>query len=222
MSKVEKILCVFDLDGTIIDSKEAILSSALRTLNEFNVSKVDERDILGSIGLPISRAFERYLSGDALESAVKSFRSDLAENGSSKTYLYADTISTLQELADMGVTLALATNKHAPLAREVLKQQGIGNYFSEVQGADSSPAKPSPEMLLKLKLKFPDMSLYVMVGDRGEDMVAAKSAGYFGYFIDHGTIPSDSLKPDPNVRHISTLGEIAFCLHEDWKKHGGE
>ncbi len=222
MDKVRKILCVFDLDGTIIDSKEAILSSALRTLEAFKISNINEQDILSSIGLPISIAFEKYLTGDPLESAVQTFRYDLAENGSSKTHLFADTISTLQKLESLGVTLALATNKPAPLAQEVLKQQGIGSFFQDVQGADSSPAKPSPEMLLKLKLKFPEMSLYVMVGDRGEDMLAAKSAGYLGYFIDHGTIPLDSLQPDPNVRHISSLREIAFCLHEDWKKHGGE
>ena len=144
------MLCVFDLDGTIIDSKEAILNSAIRTLEKFGISNAIKQDILDSVGLPISYAFAKFLSGDALESAVRNFRVDLAETGSSTTYLYEDTMTSLMELQQMGVTLAIATNKHEPLAREVLKQKGIESFFGEVQGADSSPAKPSPEMLLKL------------------------------------------------------------------------
>jgi phosphoglycolate phosphatase len=222
LNKLEKVLCVFDLDGTIIDSKEAILNSAIRTLEKFGISNAIKQDILDSVGLPISYAFAKFLSGDALESAVRNFRVDLAETGSSTTYLYEDTMTSLMELQQMGVTLAIATNKHEPLAREVLKQKGIESFFGEVQGADSSPAKPSPEMLLKLKLIFPEMELYVMVGDRGEDMMAAKSAGYLGYFIDHGTVPRDSLQPDPHVRLISTLREITFCLQKDWKNQRGK
>jgi len=221
MGNVGKVLCVFDLDGTLIDSKEAILDSSLKTLQEFGVSDINGQDILDSVGLPISLAFEKYLSGKSLESAVKAFRADLAERGANKTFLYDDTVSLLQKLKSMGVILAVATNKYASLAEEVLRQKGIEGFFATVKGSDTSPAKPSPQMLLELKSEFPEMLLYVMVGDRGEDLIAAQLAGFKGYFVDHGTVPSDSLQPETYTRRVATLGEIAFCLQEDWEAQSG-
>ena len=101
------------------------------------------------------------------------------------------------------------------------RQQKIEKYFDRVVGADTSPPKPSPDMLKALESEFPEMDLYVMVGDRGEDMMAAKSAGFFSYFIDHGTIHSNSLPSDLTDRRLASLDEIVLYIEEDWNLNRG-
>ena len=221
MNPAKKILCVFDLDGTLIDSKQAILDSAVRTLESFKVTDFDHTEILESVGLPIRTVFQNFLQGEILEKAVNQFRSDLLDTGESSTFLFDDTNSTLEKLHSKGVTLAVATNKYSYLAKEVLKQQKIEKYFDRVVGADTSPPKPSPDMLKALESEFPQMDLYVMVGDRGEDMMAAKSAGFFSYFIDHGTIHSSSLPSDLTDRRLASLDEIVLYIEEDWNLNRG-
>ena len=216
MHQNRKILCVFDLDGTLIDSKQAILNSAVRTLESFHVNNFNRTDILESVGLPIRSVFQNFLQDEKLEKAVNQFRSDLIDTGESNTFLFEDTESTLQTLHLSGVTLGVATNKYSYLAEEVLKQQKIERFFARVVGADTSPPKPSPEMLRKLATDFPEMDLYVMVGDRGEDMISAKSAGFISYFVDHGTISIDSLPGNLTDRRLTCLGEVVLAIEEDW------
>ena len=221
MNPARKILCAFDLDGTLIDSKQAILDSAVRTLESFKVTDFDCTEILASVGLPIRTVFQNFLQGENLEKAVNQFRSDLLDTGESSTFLFNDTNSTLEKLHFEGVTLAIATNKYSYLAREVLKQQKIEKYFDRVVGADTSPPKPSPDMLKALESEFPEMDLYVMVGDRGEDMMAAKSAGFFSYFVDHGTVQSNSLPSGLTDRRLASLDEVVLYIEEDWNLSRG-
>ena len=217
---VGKVLCAFDLDGTILDSKDAILHSAVRTLNTFGVLNVDENEILNSVGLPIGIAFEKYLSGDNLKEAIVQFRSDLATNGSTLTRIFPETMAILEKLQSMGILLAIASNKPAYLSKEVLNQKDLLHYFLAIEGADTSIAKPSPQMLEKLMIQFPGMDFYVMVGDRGEDMKAAKSAGFAAYFVDHGTIQIGTLDPALYDRRLKSLDEIALAIETDWNQSG--
>ena len=55
-----------------------------------------------------------------------------------------------------------------------------------------------------------------MVGDRGEDMISAKSAGFISYFVDHGTISIDSLPGNLTDRRLTCLGEVVLAIEEDW------
>jgi phosphoglycolate phosphatase-like HAD superfamily hydrolase len=91
-------------------------------------------------------------------------------------------IYTLERLKSAGSKLCAATNKIAPLARKVLEQHGLIEYFDEVYGSDLHRPKPSAEMIFSAMKEYP-ASVNLMFGDRPEDVIAANSAGVSSIFF---------------------------------------
>lgn len=196
-NEYQNLLVMTDLDGTVIDSKEAIANSAVYALNQAGIPNIKKVDIYPTIGVPIREVFSKYLDNQYIENAVSIFRSNLIENGKSETRQMANSKTTLLSLKQNGARVCLITNKKTPLAQIVITQQNLDECFDAILGSDVGEPKPSPELINKAMSTFPS-KYNVMIGDRPEDVVAAQRAGIpavffegdFKYLLDDLTVPN--------------------------------
>lgn len=190
----ENTLVLFDLDGTLVDSHEAIYDSAISVLSQYSKRLPTKEEVFRSVGLPIKDLFSKFLNESVIDAAVPEFRNQLLEFGADKTKLLPNAIQTLEKFKSEDVNIGLVSNKQTALANSVLKQQNIDKYFDVVIGSDLGAPKPSPEMINLSLSKFPKTKFFVMVGDRLEDMIAAKLAGIRGIFIENQWNPTSNLE----------------------------
>ena len=167
---------IFDLDGTLADSSQGILWSFRATLDRIGV-EAREDQLRELIGPPLGESF-RILGVDEedIDDVVALYREYYAERGVYEARLYDGVASTLKELSDQGVGLAVATAKRVDFARQMLASMGIADFFDEIAGASVD---------LRITSKFDVMAQVLnawkiggdrdvwMVGDRHYDMVAA-------------------------------------------------
>jgi phosphoglycolate phosphatase len=196
-NEFQNLLVMTDLDGTVINSKEAIANSAVYTLNKFGLDNIEKKDIYPTIGVPIKEVFAKFLDNQELEDAVSIFRADLVENGKFQTHQMANAKKVLLHLKKNGAHICLVTNKRTPLAQTVINQQNLEECFDAILGSDVGQPKPSPELLNKAMASYPSRH-NVMIGDRPEDIEAGQQAGVstvffegdFRNLLDDATLPN--------------------------------
>lgn len=184
---------LFDLDGTLIDSHEAIYVSAISVLSDYSLMLPSKSEVFQSVGLPIATLFNRFISEPQLSRAIAEFREHLKLNGESKTRHMSGALDLLVKIKHNNIKVVLVSNKQTELATIVLQQQKILQYFDLVVGSDLGKPKPSPELIYYALSKIPAANCPVMVGDRLEDMLAAKQAGINGIFLENLHNPNTSL-----------------------------
>ena len=201
------MLILFDLDGTLIESKESIVNSTITTLMKYSKELPSNEQIEKTVGIPIINLLKKYVDKSLLDQAVTEFREHLIVETPKTTKLYPDTIMVLKALSVDRNTLKVVTNKKTFLAKKILKLMDIDTYFNEVIGIDLGDPKPSPSMLL-LAAKDHKTSEVIMVGDRSEDVIAAKKAGFKSVFLDHGTViraDAEAFYPDFLINNLKEL-----------------
>lgn len=201
------MLILFDLDGTLIESKESIVKSTITTLMKYSKEFPSNEQIEKTVGIPIINLLKKYVDKSLLDQALAEFRENLIAETPRTTKLYPDTLMVLKELSSKSHILKVVTNKKTFLAKKILTLMEIDYYFNEVIGIDLGDPKPSPSMLL-LAAKDHVASEVIMVGDRPEDVVAAKEAGFRSVFVDHGTVMranAEAFYPDFLANNLKEL-----------------
>ena len=206
----EKIrLIVFDLDGTLIDSRKDLVTSINAMLLEFNRQPLPEEIIAEYIGDGAGMLVRRAL-GDPddeklVESALTSFLNHYREHKLDHTYVYDGVFAALDALKD-GRQMAVLTNKPVVPAKAICDALGLSPYFFRIYGGYSfSTKKPDPEGLTTLIREAgvePDET--VMVGDSDVDILTARRAKTWIIGCRYGLsphtvecIPSDYLADSP-------------------------
>jgi phosphoglycolate phosphatase len=175
-----KILFLFDLDGTLIDSAQDISNSANAILKDMGKRTLAVDQIRPLIGLPAAEIF-RFAGlddGQDLDVIVSRFRQHLGETGGSPDIVYPGVMEALDKLVGRDLVLNVVTNKPTYLAKLVLERSQILDYFSHVQGTDGIEPKPSTlgiNICMENAARSPMDT--VMIGDSYVDIQAAKAAG---------------------------------------------
>lgn len=201
------MLILFDLDGTLIDSKESIIDSTILTLIKYSNELPSKSEIEKTVGIPISNLLKQYVDSSVLNQAINEFREFLIQETSKTTKLYHDTLKVLNVLSNKCNNLKIVTNKKTILAKKIINLMKIDNYFDDVIGIDLGDPKPSPSLLLFAAVGH-NKSEVVMIGDRAEDVAAAKSAGFKSVFVNHSPIfraEAETLQPDFVIDHLEEL-----------------
>ena len=169
---------VFDLDGTLIDSTDAIIDSFIHTFDVIGVTPPDRQAIHDSISVPLEAQFALLTDRDPVElSAI--YRTHYFETCTGGTILLPDVTETLQRFRELGLRMAIATSKSLRGSEILLNHLRIADFFEFVVGADSvTHHKPHPEALeLSMSKLEIDASQMVYVGDTRFDTEASKRAG---------------------------------------------
>ena len=168
---------IYDLDGTLIDSKDDLADSVNAMLSRLGLPERDPPVIYGFIGEGAERLIRRSLGGhqDRYAEAAPLWREEYARRLIAKTRLYEGIAEILQVPPS---SRAVLTNKPAAFAREILRALGVAKAFREVRGGDEGARKPAPDGLLALCKSLgsaPDRAL--LVGDSAVDLETARAAG---------------------------------------------
>ncbi len=105
---------LFDLDGTLTDSKEGITKSAQYALRSFGIEEKNLDKLEPFIGPPLSDSFREFygMNEADTEKAVRTFRERFETVGITENKIYPGVKEMLQELKDNGCLLAIASCKH--------------------------------------------------------------------------------------------------------------
>ena len=172
-------LVLFDLDGTLTDSKEGIINCVKFALESFGISENDEKILNSFIGPPLYDSFRReygFSHSDALL-AVKKYRERFEKTGIFENTIYDDTVTALTMLKNGGKKLALATSKPYVYAERILKNFKIFDFFDYRAGAEDDGTKGYKDEVIQkvLSLAHPcDLTKTVLIGDRENDILGAK------------------------------------------------
>ncbi len=197
-------LFVFDLDGTLVDSRRDIAESANAVLEECGGTPHSEEAIGEMVGdgaaLLIARAFAAAnlpMPSDALQRFLRIYDSRLLRH----TVAYDGMTQLLDTLAERG-TLAVLTNKPIGATQSILDGLGLAAYFADrVLGGDGPhPRKPDAAGLRQLMERTRSMpARTLMVGDSVVDFRTAVAAGTRAcvcrYGFGHHDFPMDELRP---------------------------
>jgi phosphoglycolate phosphatase len=210
------VAVAFDMDGTLLDSLDAVYEATVLALRDVVGPERARAWRLEDARLHEGRAFEevaRLAAGaDMGPLVLKRFRAIFPEVASRVVRPYEDVEPALEELAKEGVPLAVATNKPAPTALELLGRFGLARRFRAVLGAgERMPAKPHPWLVVEAAraLGVPPRSL-AFVGDAAVDIATARAAGAHSWVI-----ARDPKRVPPGAdRVIESLGLVPRLLRE--------
>jgi phosphoglycolate phosphatase len=173
---------IFDLDGTLIDSRPGILSGLRHALGSLGHDLPPDLDLDWAIGPPLDEVMARLLSprGDVrVEAAVLAYREHYGRLGLFDARLYEGIAPLLAELSSSGRTLFIGTSKLAPFARRVAEHFGLAHHFRGVFGSEADGRFRRKADLIRRILDEHRLapSEVVMVGDREHDVLGARALG---------------------------------------------
>lgn len=204
---------VFDLDGTLVDSAGEIAAALARSFESLGLETLPRAQVEQLIGKGVRVLIERALAmrgagGIDVDDAVARFESHYAATVGTGATLFAGVSEGLGILEARGMPMAVVTNKPRYFTLALLERLGIARYFrAVVAGDDGFEKKPAADMLLAAARELgvaPAAAL--MIGDSGNDTVAARAAGCPVWCVRHGYNegrPPESLDCDRLVDDVA-------------------
>jgi len=174
-------LLVFDLDGTLVDSKEDLANAVNVALESFELPPLPHPMIYSYVGDGATVLIRRALpqeKADLLPEVLDRFLAYYRRHLLDTTRAYPGVAGALRKWAGI-YRMAVLTNKGVAMTREILSGLSLDGYFFDVRGGDSFVTKkPDPEGLLHiLREAGIDAQDAIMVGDSRNDVLAGKAAG---------------------------------------------
>ena len=183
-------IVAFDLDGTLLETHRDLGTAVNHALALGGFAKVPIESATDLIGggakIMLKQAVDAQggLAHEEFRKLYKAMLTYYGENYAVHTRPYPHAVEVLDELASLGVTLGVVTNKFEQFARGILGELGLVQRFAFVIGGDSlgkGPdgkhiAKPAPDPIQKAR-ELGGGGRTVFVGDSSYDMKAARAAG---------------------------------------------
>ncbi len=203
---------LFDLDGTLIDSTEAILESFDIAFRAFNKETPNEKEIKKLIGLPLDIMFERLgISRDKVWDFVDEYKKHYRKISTQKTKLLPFAKEAVIE-ASQFARLGIVTTKTARYSKELMEHFGLMDYFEVLIGRENvENPKPHPEPILRaIHAMNAKKEATFMIGDTCLDMVSSKEAGVFGVGVIGDYTPKNELIKCADIVKKNALEAVKF------------
>ena len=212
---------IFDLDGTLIDSRLDLVHSVNAALRHIGRPELPDDVIASYVGDGAPILIQRALGGEIVEESVvrkglEFFLSYYRAHKLDHTTVYdgiAEALTTIQNAANGNPrTMAVLSNKPVIPSRAIVEALGLGKFFTQVYGGNSFPTKkPDPEGARKLLeesgVRPEDAAI---VGDSHTDVETGRNAGLWTVGVTYGFAPqtlADS-SPDVVVDHPEELATV--------------
>ena len=213
-------LVVFDLDGTLIDSKLDLAQAVNATRADMGMTPLQNETVYSYVGNGAPVLIRKVLGAAASDADVERglafFLDYYREHKLDYTTLYPGTRQALDRLRAAGVTLAVLTNKPVNISNAIVDGLNLHDHFLHVYGGKSfgERKKPDPIGILSLMEETgaaPGLTL--MVGDSSVDIQTARNAGVLACGVTYGFQPETLADPAPDVL-LDTMEEVAaWILH---------
>jgi phosphoglycolate phosphatase len=206
---MKKPLLVFDLDGTLIDSRADLTAAVNVVRDHYHLAPLSLEQVSACIGGGMQNLVSLTLQGfDVdIEEAVSLFRAYYTKHNCRYTTLYTGVYEGLELLKNKRFISVVLTNKPGELSRHILSELKIAPFFSAViGGGDGYPLKPDPGGLHALikQFAYPKHKVW-MIGDHQPDMAVGRAAGVSTGWVSYGIGQPGELKPTKNFASFSEV-----------------
>ena len=203
-------LLIFDLDGTLVDSRQDLSNSINAMLRHYSKAELPCDVIASYIGdgapMLVRRALGDPDDAGLVPEAIDYFLAYYREHKLDNTYVYEHVINMLQKLADSNNgaqprKMAVLSNKPVNPSRVICEKLGLANFFFEIYGGNSfHTKKPDPlgvETLLGQAGARPQEA--AIIGDSDIDILTARNSGIFSVGVSYGLAPHTLKAAPPDV-----------------------
>jgi phosphoglycolate phosphatase len=209
-------LLIFDLDGTLIDSKLDLAQAVNATRAHMGMTALENERVYSYVGngapVLIRRALGEQATEAQVQEALEYFLEYYRDHPLDFTTLYPGVKESLDRLLAAGKRMAVLTNKPVRISRAILDGLGVHDHFFQVYGGNSFEfKKPHPggvEALMREAGIGRDSTL--MVGDSSVDMETGRNAGVQCCGVTYGFQPESLVDPAPD-KVVDSMSELA-----DW------
>ena len=181
---------LFDLDGTLIDSKLDLVTSVNAMLRQMGRAELPVELVATFIGHGALQLITSALGLDATDeqchTGLSLFMSHYQEHKLDATRPYSGVVEALDSLS--GFPMSVLTNKPTTMSIEILQGLGLAKYFRSIYGGDSfEKKKPDPAGALAIlqELGVPPAQA-AMIGDSEVDVQTARNAGILAVAVNYG------------------------------------
>lgn len=182
---------LFDLDGTLTDSKIGITKSVQYALSKFNIREDNLDNLESFIGPPLSESFQKNYGFEPsqVQHAVDFYREYFSTSGIYENEVYPGIPDLLADLKSKRKELIVATSKPTVFANQILKAFSLHQYFTTVVGSHLDGTRTSKAKIIAHALsslgELQENSA-VMVGDREHDIIGAQGNAIDSIAVTYG------------------------------------
>jgi phosphoglycolate phosphatase len=212
-------LVIFDLDGTLIDSRLDLVHSVNAALRHIGRASLPDDVIASYVGDGAPILIQRALGGEAVDEAVvrqglQFFLSYYREHKLDHTTIY-DGVKESLAFVQSGTNgikrkMSVLSNKPVVPSRAIVEALGLGAFFTQIYGGNSfATKKPDPEGALKLlEENGVRPAEAVIVGDSHVDVETGRNSGLWTVGVNYGFAPHSLRETPPDVL-LDTPHELA-------------
>lgn len=211
-------LCIFDLDGTLVDTRADITTAVNKMLSHYGLETRSIGEVTGYVGDGVKHLVSRCIASHEInfDEALSLFNDAYASHLLDTTRPYPGVYEVLDRL--QGTRKALLTNKPRSFTETIIDGLELTHYFESLVFGDTlSRRKPSPEVVEHILSETGVIrDRVIMVGDGKNDILTAKAAGInsvyasYGYSDIYGLL---DLVPDFVIHSITEL--VPICCGDN-------
>ena len=221
-------LLIFDLDGTLIDSRLDLVHSVNAMLRHFERPELPDELIASYVGDGAPTLVRRALGDEAdeglLRAALEYFLGYYRLHKLDHTVVYAGILEALARLAEIrtgsdaqrfphpGRLMAVLSNKPVNPSRDIVQALGMGDYFVRIYGGNSFPTKKPDPLGVQTILQETGVAAgeAIMIGDSGIDVQTGRNSGAWTCGVKYGFAPHtlEEVPPDVVLDRPAELEEL--------------
>jgi phosphoglycolate phosphatase len=197
---------IFDLDGTLIDSRTDLAASGNHARGAVNLPELSLAQVVSYVGDGVDKLIERLIPEPSKRVAAKhAFETHYRDHCCDATRPFDGLVEALDRLRASGWLLAVATNKPDVFTQAILNGCDIADRFAAVRGGDG-PRKPDPGQLRSILSELNgDAGQSWMIGDHHTDIRAGRAAGCRVLFCGWGMGHADGEAVDVTIARPQDL-----------------
>ncbi len=212
--KEQKTMLIFDLDGTLFKTRDAVVPAVQESLEELGIPTVSEEKILSLLGESTSVFCEKVLEGheDRIDDFMGVFWLREKENVDKRGELFKGTKEMLERLRSSNYDMVVCSNGSQEYVEYVLKVTGISDYFDIKK---SSSEYESKSEAVEEIIGDTSYHSYIMIGDKDHDFKAGKDNNIMSIGVKYGYgEPEELEQADHLVESPEDIPEVVSRMVE--------
>ena len=189
--------CLFDLDGTLVDSITLIVDSFRHAIYTHTPARPSNEELIAGIGTPLVEQLGDYTDNPSMvDTMVETYRDYYLEKHNQSVTIYPGVKEGIAALHSRGIKLGIVTSKNQIGAQRSLGHCGLLEFFQAIITIDETTEhkpKPAP-VFAALKALDSEVSEAIFIGDSTHDLQAGNAAGVLTAAVSWGPFDHDALR----------------------------
>ena len=217
MKRKEYKHVIFDMDGTLTDSKPGIINAAIYASKEMGVKDIPVEQLNNLIGIPLQDYFKIIYGYNnvQVDEAVYHFRKYYGEKGVYENKVYPGIMELFNELFNSKIKIYISTAKYEKYAKVVIRHFNFERYLTDMIGADAAGLHATKTELASVIIKrnnITGLTNTVTVGDKYMDMQAGKDNDIDTIGVTYGFGSREELENENPTYIVDTTNELKYAL----------